>query len=75
MGVVIFEIVLFAVSVLVAGLITASEIALSSFGENKIDELKEERDSLWQLFDTIRKNPEPYYGTIHLLSLTFIISS
>ena len=39
MGVVIFEIVLFAVSVLVAGLITASEIALSSFGENKIDEL------------------------------------
>ena len=69
------EIILFLGSVFFAGLITASEIALSSFGENKIDELKERGDKIWHKFDAVHKNPEPYYGTIHLLSLTFIISS
>jgi len=69
------EIILFLGSVFFAGLITASEIALSSFGENKIDELKEKGDKIWHKFDAVHKNPEPYYGTIHLLSLTFLISS
>jgi len=69
------ELVLFIGSVFLAGLITAGEIALSSFGENKINELKERGDSIWQKFHTVHKNPEPYYGTIHLLYLTFIISS
>ena len=69
------EIIMFAVSVLLSGLITAAEIALSSFGENKIEELKEKGDSIWQKFNIVHKNPEPYYGTIHLLSLTFFISS
>jgi len=71
----IIEIIIFLVSVFIAGLITASEIALSSFGENKIDDLKEKGDSIWQKFNIVRENPEPYYGTIHLLSLVFIISS
>jgi len=69
------ELVLFIGSVFLAGLITAGEIALSSFGENKINELKERGDSIWQKFHTVHKNPEPYYGTIYLLYLTFIISS
>ena len=57
------------------GLITAAEIALSSFGKNKIDDLKENGDNIWQQFQIVHENPEPYYGTIHLLSLTFVISS
>jgi len=69
------EILLFLISVFITGLITASEIALSSFGENKIDELKEKDDQIWKKFSIIHKNPEPFFGTIHLLSLTFLISS
>jgi putative hemolysin len=69
------ELVLFILSVFLAGIITAGEIALSSFGENKIEEFKERRDTIWQKFHLVHKNPEPYYGTIHLLYLTFIISS
>ena len=69
------EILLFLISVFITGLITASEIALSSFGENKIDELKEKDDQIWKKFFIIHKNPEPFFGTIHLLSLTFLISS
>jgi len=75
MGVIIIEFILFAGSVLIAGFITASEIALSSFGKNKIEELTEKDDSIWHKFDMIRKNPELYYGTVQLLSLSFIISS
>ena len=75
MGLFIVEFFLFIGSVFLVGLITAAEIALSSFGENKIDELKEKGDGIWQKFYIVHKNPEPYYGTIHLLSLTFLISS
>jgi putative hemolysin len=66
---------MFAVSVFLAGLTTAAENALSSFGENKIEELKDNGDIIWQKFHIVHQNPEPYYGTIHLLSLTFLISS
>jgi len=75
MGVISVEILMFFVSVFITGLITAAEIALSSFGENKIEELKDKGDNIWQKFDIVHKNPEPFYGTIHLLSLTFLISS
>ena len=75
MGVISVEILMFMVSVFLTGLITAAEIALSSFGENKIEELKEKGDNIWQKFLIIHKNPEPFYGTIHLLSLSFLISS
>jgi len=75
MGVISVEILMFMLSVFLTGLITAAEIALSSFGENKIEELKEKGDNIWQKFQIIHINPEPYYGTIHLLSLTFLISS
>lgn len=75
MSLYIVELVVFIISVFFAGLITAGEIALSSFGENKIDELKERGDNIWQKFQIVHKNPEPYYGTIHLLYLIFIISS
>ena len=71
----VVEILLFVISVFITGLITASEIALSSFGENKIDELKEKDDHIWKKFFIIHSNPEPFFGTIHLLSLTFLISS
>ncbi len=75
MSLFIFEILMFIASVFFAALITASEIALSSFGENKIEELKEKEDKMWEKFYLVHKDPEPYYGTIHLLSLTFLISS
>lgn len=75
MGVISVEILMFMLSVFLTGLITAAEIALSSFGENKIEELKEKGDNIWQKFYTVHKNPEPFYGTIHLLSLTFLISA
>lgn len=75
MDIFILEIILFIISVFLAATITAGEIALSSFGENKIEELNEKGDAIWKKFYVVHKNPEPYYGTIHLLSITFVASS
>jgi putative hemolysin len=75
MSLLIVEITIFITSVFLTGFITAAEIALSSFGENKIDELKDKGDGIWLKFYIVHKNPEPYYGTIHLLSITFLISA
>lgn len=71
----IIEISVFLVSIILTAFLTAAEIALSSFGENRIEELKERGDNIWQMFLKVHKNPEPYYGTIHLMSTTFLISS
>jgi putative hemolysin len=75
MSILFVEIVIFMVSVFLTAFLTAAEIALASFGENKIEELKEKGDNIWQMFLKVHKNPEPYYGAIHLMSTTFLISS
>ena len=75
MSILFVEIIIFIVSLFMNAFLTAAEIALSSFGENKIEELKEKGDSIWLLFSKVHKNPEPYYGTIHLMSITFLICS
>jgi CBS domain containing-hemolysin-like protein len=69
------ESIIFIACIIVTGFLTAAEVALSSFGEKKIEDLKEKGDILWQKFSEVHKNPEPYYGTVHLLSVTFFISS
>jgi putative hemolysin len=69
------EIIIFLVSIILTAFITAAKIALSSFGENKIAELKDKGEDIWQLFFKVHKDPDPYYGTIHLMSITFIIFS
>lgn len=75
MTILFVEITIFIASVFITAFLTAAEIALSSFGENKIEELKEKGDSIWLIFSKVHKNPEPYYGTIHLMSITFLICS
>ncbi|MCW8810540.1 MAG: hemolysin family protein [Ignavibacteriaceae bacterium] len=75
MSILFVEIAIFMVSVFLTAFLTAAEIALGSFGENKIEELKEKGDNIWHMFLKVHKNTEPYYGAIHLMSTTFFISS
>ena len=75
MDLILIESIIFIVCIIITGFLTAAEAALSSFGQNKIEDLKEKGDILWQKFSEVHKNPEPYYGTIHLLTVTFFISS
>ena len=60
MSLLFVESLIFVVSILLMAFVTAAEVALSSFGENKIDELKEKGDNIWKLFAKVQQNPEPY---------------
>lgn len=52
-------------------LLAASEIALASFGETKIEELKEKHDELVVYFERLLEKQEQVYSSIHL-AITFL---
>ena len=43
---IIFELIVFLLLILLAGFLEAAEISLSSYGENKIDELREQNHKI-----------------------------
>jgi putative hemolysin len=69
------ELILFFLFITLSGFLTASEIAISSFGDSKIEELKEKKEKLFNLFLSIRDNPEDLVGTIRLINVVSIIIS
>lgn len=60
-------IILFLVVLILNGLLAASEIAISSFGENKIQEMKDESDNTAELFENFLINQESVYGTLQFI--------
>ena len=73
---IILEIVIFALLVLFAGFLEAAKIAISSIGENKIDELKEQKNKTVLFFEKILEDEESFFGSIQLLfTLTTVLST
>ncbi len=73
---IILEIVIFALLVLFAGFLEAAKIAISSIGENKIDELKEQKNKTVLFFEKILQDEESFIGSIQLLfTLTTVLSA
>ncbi len=73
---IILEIVIFALLVLFAGFLEAAKIAISSIGENKIDELKEQNNKTVLFFEKILEDEESFFGSIQLLfTLTTVLSA
>ena len=64
---IVFEIVIFSLLILLAGFLAAAEIAISSIGENKIDELKEQNNRSVPYFQRIQIESETFFGSIQLL--------
>lgn len=69
------ELILFFLFIILSGFLTASEISISSFGDNKIEEMKEKKMKYLSLFESIRDDPENLFGTIRLLNIFAIISA
>jgi len=73
---IILEIVIFALLVLFAGFLEAAKIAISSIGENKIDDLKEQKNKTVLFFEKILEDEESFFGSIQLLfTLTTVLSA
>lgn len=64
-------ITIFLLLVLLNFLLAAAEIALAAFGENRIEELKENEDKYVTYFEKLNANQEEVYSSIHL-AITFI---
>lgn len=69
------QILLIVLFILAAGLFSIIEIAIASFGKNKIDELKEGDKDLVPAFEKIQKNLNLFFGTIQILTTAFIASA
>lgn len=64
-------VVLFFILLFINFLLAAAEIALSAFGENKIEEMKEQNDKNVKYFEKLLSNQEDVYSSIHL-AITFL---
>jgi putative hemolysin len=71
----IIEAVIVVILILLAGVLSAADIAISSFGTNKIEELKEKNDKTAGLFESIQKDPNSFYGTIQISTNLLMVSS
>ena len=75
MDFIIIEAAIVVILILLAGVISAADIAIATFGTNKIEELKEKHDKASELFESIQKDPNSFYGTIQISANLLMIAS
>ena len=75
MDIVTFEIIFLIILIIIASFLSAAEVAIASFGANKIEELKERKDKSAADFELIQKNSDAFFGTIQLISTFFLFLS
>ena len=63
-----FEIIFFIILIVISSFLSAAEVAIASFGANKIEELKEKKDRSAADFELIQKNSDSFFGTIQLIT-------
>ena len=71
----ITEIIIFVLLILLAGFFSAMEIAIASFGANKIEELKEKSDTSAFLFERVQREPNIFFGAIQFITTLLLFSS
>lgn len=75
MDLVTFEIIFLIILIIFASFLSAAEVAIASFGANKIEELKDRKDKSAADFELIQKNSDTFFGTIQLISTFFLFLS
>jgi putative hemolysin len=72
---VILEIIIIVLLILLSGFLAAAEIAIATFGPNKIDELKEQKDKSAFAFEKIQKDTNSFFGTIQLTTQITLLAA
>lgn len=67
-------VIIFLILIFINFLLSISEIALGAFGENKIEELREKKDSSVVHFEELNKRQEEVYGTIQFIYYFLLIT-
>ncbi|HKI77245.1 MAG TPA: hemolysin family protein [Ignavibacteriaceae bacterium] len=68
----LLDIIFIIFFIFLAGLFSAIEISIASFGSGKIEELKEHEHELVPAFERILENSNSFFGTIQILTTIFI---
>jgi putative hemolysin len=69
------EIIAALVLILISGYASAIEIAIASFGKNRIEELKEKDDKKARIFEAIQKDPNYFFGTIQIITTLCLLAA
>ncbi len=72
----LIEIIFFLVFIFLSGYLSAAEVAIASFGSQKLEELKEKNDKSFPLFESIKQDANAFFGTIQIsTNISLIIAS
>src|SRR5664279_1867584 len=72
---VITQIIIIFLLILLSGFLSAAEIAIATFGPNKIDEMKEKKDKSAFAFSKIQKDTNSFFGTIQLTTQITLLAA
>ncbi len=75
MNPIFLELILLIVLYIAAGFFSAAEIAIASFGVNKIEELKDKEDKKAFAFEKIQKEPNYFFGTIQIVTTVSLLGA
>ena len=69
------ELIFFFILILLSGFFSATEIAIASFGANKIEELKEKNDKSAFAFEKVQKEPNIFFGTVQFVTSLSLLAA
>ena len=70
-----YEIIFFVVFIILAGYLSVAEVAIASFGSQKLEELKEKNDKTFPLFESIKQDANAFFGTIQISTNISLIAA
>lgn len=71
----LYEIIFFIIFITLAGYLSAAEVAIASFGSQKLEELREKNDKTLPLFESIKQDANAFFGTIQISTNVSLIAA
>ena len=71
----LYEIIFFFIFIFLSGYLSASEVAIASFGSQKLEELREQNDKTFPLFESIKNDANAFFGTIQISTNLSLIAA
>jgi putative hemolysin len=71
----LLRVFLILILILLAGYLSAAEIAIATFGQNKIEDLKERNDKSVTAFEMIQAKSDSFFGMIQITTVLLIVAA
>jgi putative hemolysin len=70
-----YEVIFLIIFIILAGYLSAAEVAIASFGSQKLEELREREDKALPLFESIKQDANAFFGTIQISTNISLIAA